>query len=129
MSNPNYEWNETNYSLTITIPLSYKIDKRQIDYLITDSYIKLNIPEMKILYFIDLFKEIDINTSKIILEENKILFFLQKKEECLWKNLSPKLNKNELKDFIEKIKQDKKYENDRGLINTLEKKRKNLKID
>ena len=37
--------------------------------------------------------------------------------------------KEELKDFIEKIKQDKKYENDRGLINTLEKKRKNLKID
>ena len=35
--------------------------------------------------------------------------------------------KEELKDFIEKIKKDKKYENDRGLINTLEKKRKNLK--
>ena len=119
MSNPNYEWNETNYSLTITIPLSYKIDKRQIDYLITDSYIKLNIPEMKILYFIDLFKEIDINTSKIILEENKILFFLQKKEEELWKNLSPKLTKNELKErrklaeerYNEKIKLEREKAN------------------
>ena len=37
--------------------------------------------------------------------------------------------KEELKSFIENIKNDRKYENDRGLINTLEKKRKNLKID
>ena len=70
MSNSNYEWNETNTSLTITIPLSYKVDKRQIDYVITDSYVKLNIPEMKTFYFIDLFKEVDMNTSKIIIEEN-----------------------------------------------------------
>ena len=37
--------------------------------------------------------------------------------------------KEELKNFIENIKNDRKYENDRGLINTLEKKRKNLKDD
>ena len=37
--------------------------------------------------------------------------------------------KEELKSFIENIKNDRKYENDRGLINTLEKKRKNLKDD
>ena len=98
MSNSNYEWNETNTSLTITIPLSYKVDKRQIDYVITDSYVKLNIPEMKTFYFIDLFKEVDMNTSKIILEENKILFFLQKKEEGLWKNLLFKAEKKELKE-------------------------------
>ena len=56
MSNSNYEWNETNTSLTITIPLSYKVDKRQVDYVITDSYVKLNIPEMKTFYFIYLKK-------------------------------------------------------------------------
>lgn len=96
--NKNYEWNETNTGVTITFPLLYKIDKKQLDYTITDSYIKLNLHQMKKLYFIDLASEIDIETSKIILEETKIIFNLTKKENGLWKNLESKLSKQELKD-------------------------------
>jgi hypothetical protein len=66
MSNKNIDWNETNNTITINIPLSYRIDKSKIDYVITDSYVKLNIPEMKIFNFIDLNKEININGSKIL---------------------------------------------------------------
>ena len=98
MSNKNIDWNETNNTITINIPLSYRIDKSKIDYVITDSYIKLNIPEMKIFNFIDLNKEININGSKILLEENKVIFFLEKKEEGLWKKLISELKKNELKE-------------------------------
>lgn len=96
--NKNYEWNETNTGVTITFPLLYKIDKKQLDYTITDSYIKLNLHQMKKLHFIDLASEIDIETSKIILEETKIIFNLTKKENGLWKNLESKLSKQELKD-------------------------------
>ena len=98
MSNKNIDWNETNNTITINIPLSYRIDKSKIDYVITDSYVKLNIPEMKIFNFIDLNKEININGSKILLEENKVIFFLEKKEEWLWKKINSELKKNELKE-------------------------------
>ena len=71
MSNKNIDWNETNNTITINIPLSYRIDKSKIDYVITDSYIKLNIPEMKIFNFIDLNKENDnINIKPIHAEVN-----------------------------------------------------------
>ena len=96
--NKNYDWNETNNSVTITFPLLYKIDKKKFDYTITDSYIKLNLHQMKQFHFIDLMGEIDIDTSQIILEENKIIFNLIKKENTLWKKLESNLPKEELKE-------------------------------
>ena len=96
--NKNYDWNETNNSVTITFPLLYKIDKKKFDYTITDSYIKLNLHQMKQFHFIDLMGEIDIDTSQIILEENKIIFNLTKKENTLWKKLESTLTKEELKE-------------------------------
>ena len=96
--NKNYDWNETNNSVTITFPLLYKIDKKKFDYTITDSYIKLNLYQMKQFHFIDLKEEIDIDTSQIILEENKIIFNLVKKENKLWKKLESELTKEELKE-------------------------------
>ena len=96
--NKNYDWNETNESITITFPLLYKIDKKKFDYTITDSYIKLNLYQMKQFHFIDLKEEIDIDTSQIILEENKIIFNLVKKENKLWKKLESDLTKEELKE-------------------------------
>ena len=96
--NKNYDWNETNTSVTITFPLLYKIDKKKFDYTITDSYIKLNLYQMKQFHFIDLMDEIDIDTSQIILEENKIIFNLVKKENKLWKKLESNLTKEELKE-------------------------------
>ena len=96
--NKNYDWNETNNSVIITFPLLYKIDKKKFDYTITDSYIKLNLYQMKQFHFIDLKEEIDIDTSQIILEENKIIFNLVKKENKLWKKLESDLTKEELKE-------------------------------
>ena len=96
--NKNYDWNETNTSVTITFPLLYKIDKKKFDYTITDSYIKLNLYQMKQFHFIDLMNEVDIDSSQIILEENKIIFNLVKKENVLWKKLESNLPKEELKE-------------------------------
>ena len=96
--NKNYDWNETNTSLTITFPLLYKIDKKKFDYTITDSYIKLNLYQMKQFHFIDLMNEVDTDSSQIILEENKIIFNLVKKENVLWKKLESNLPKEELKE-------------------------------
>ena len=96
--NKNYDWNETNTSVTITFPLLYKIDKNKFDYTITDSYIKLNLYQMKQFHFIDLMNEVDIDSSQIILEENKIIFNLVKKENVLWKKLESNLPKEELKE-------------------------------
>ena len=96
--NKNYDWNETNTSVTITFPLLYKIDKKKFDYTITDSYIKLNLYQMKQFHFIDLMNEVDTDSSQIILEENKIVFNLVKKENVLWKKLESNLPKEELKE-------------------------------
>ena len=96
--NKNYDWNETNTGVTVTFPLLYKIDKKKFDYTITDSYIKLNLYQMKQFHFIDLMGEIDVESSKIVFEENKIIFNLSKKENGLWKKLESNLPKEELKE-------------------------------
>ena len=96
--NKNYDWNETNTGVTISFPLLYKIDKKKFDYTITDSYIKLNLYQMKQFYFIDLMGEIDVDSSKIVFEGNKIIFNLSKKENGLWKKLESNLTKVELKE-------------------------------
>ena len=53
---------------------------------------------MKQLHFIDLMGEIDVDSSKIVFEENKIIFNLSKKENGLWKKLESNLSKDELKE-------------------------------
>jgi dyslexia susceptibility 1 candidate gene 1 protein len=96
--NKNYDWNETNTGVTIIFPLLYKIDKKKFDYTLADSYIKLNLYQMKQLHFIDLMGEINVDESKIVFEENKIIFNLAKKENGLWKKLESNLPKDELKE-------------------------------
>ena len=63
--NKNYDWNETNTTVTITFPLLYKIDKKKFDYTITDSYIKLNLYQMKQFHFIDLMDESNKSVEKM----------------------------------------------------------------
>ena len=53
---------------------------------------------MKQFHFIDLMGEINPDSSQIILEENKIIFNLIKKENSLWKKLESNLSKDELKE-------------------------------
>ena len=92
-----FDWNQTNTAITISIPIPYRVDKKKVDYTITDLYVKLNIIEMKKIYFIDLAKHVDSSIGKMIIEDNKILFVLPKKEEGLWKELEFKGSKEEVK--------------------------------
>ena len=124
--NKNYDWNETNTTVTITFPLLYKIDKKKFDYTITDSYIKLNLYQMKQFHFIDLMGEINPDSSQIILEENKIIFNLIKKENSLWKKLESNLSKDELKERRKKANE-RLEENIKKKENWLKIKKKNLK--
>ena len=109
-----FDWNQTNTAITISIPIPYRVDKKKVDYIITDLYVKLNIIEMKKIYFIDLAKHVDSSIGKMIIEDNKILFVLPKKEEGLWKELEFKGSKEEVKQrrkeaedvYYEKIKKD-----------------------
>jgi hypothetical protein len=94
-----YDWNETSQTVTIFIPLSYKIDMKKIESTITENYVKLNIPEMKIFKFIDLFGNIKIESSNIVVEDKKIIFYLSKEIEEKWGVLEFKTNnKEELKE-------------------------------
>ena len=124
--NNNYDWNETNTGVTIIFPLLYKIDKKKFDYTITDSYIKLNLYQMKQFHFIDLMGEIDVESSKIVFEENKIIFNLTKKENILWKKLESNLSKEELKERRKKANE-RLEENIKKKENWLKIKKKNLK--
>lgn len=100
-----YDWNQTNTSITIIIPIPYKIEKKKVDYVITESYVKLNIPEMKKICFIDLADYVDINKCKMVIEENKILFLLTKISEGLWKELNFKGKKEEIKERRKKAEE------------------------
>lgn len=110
-----FDWNQTNTAITISIPIPYRVDKKKVDYTITDLYVKLNIIEMKKIYFIDLAKHVDSSIGKMIIEDNKILFVLPKKEEGLWKELEFKGSKEEVKQrrkeaedvYYEKIKKER----------------------
>ena len=110
-----FDWNQTNTAITISIPIPYRVDKKKVDYVITDLYVKLNIIEMKKIYFIDLAKHIDSSIGKMIIEDNKILFVLPKKEEGLWKELEFKGSKEEVRQrrkdaeevYYEKVKKER----------------------
>lgn len=110
-----YDWVQTNTSVTITVPIPYKIERKKVDYVITEAYVKLNIPEMRKICFIDLLEPVDINISKMVIEENKILFILTKVKEGLWKELQFNGTKEEKRErrkkaeekYNEKVKQDR----------------------
>lgn len=94
-----YDWHQTPKTVTISIPLAYKIDSKKVDATIAKYFLKLNIPEMKIFKFFDLFHEIEIDSSSILIENNKILFYLTKIKEEKWPGLEYKsTNKEELKE-------------------------------
>jgi hypothetical protein len=93
------EWNQTPTTVTISIPLPYRIDPKKFDSLITENFVKLNIPEIKFFKFIDLNKEVDIEKSNIVVEDKRIVFYLSKVKEEQWEGLEYKsTSKEELKE-------------------------------
>jgi len=90
-----YDWHQTPKTLSITIPLSYKIDSKKVDATISKNFIKLNITEMKIFKFIDLLEDVDIDSSSILIEDSKINFYLNKVKEEKWPTLEFKTNNKE----------------------------------
>lgn len=109
------DWSQTNTELSIFIPILYKVDVKKVDYVITEAYVKLNIPEMKLIKFVDLEDKVDISQSKMVIEERRIIFILKKPKEGLWKELSYKGTKEEIRQrrkeaeakYEEKIKSDR----------------------
>jgi hypothetical protein len=94
-----YDWNQTPQTVTLSIPLSYKIDAKKIDSIIASNFIKLNITEMKMFKMIDLYDEIDLDSSSVVVEDRSIIFYLSKMKEEKWPNLEFKANsKEELKE-------------------------------
>jgi hypothetical protein len=113
-----YDWEQNIQTVTITIPLAYKVDPKKFESVVTENYVKLNIPELKILKFIDLYDTIDIDCSNIVLENNRILFYLKKVSETKWPTLEFKSkNKEELKERRKAAedKLNKRIENERQL--------------
>jgi hypothetical protein len=107
-----YDWSQNFQTVTFSIPLAYKIDSKKIDSTITINYVKLNIPDMKLFKLVDLYDTIIIESSKIIIENNKIIFHLTKETEKKWPDLEYKASKEELKsrrklaedDYHERVK-------------------------
>jgi hypothetical protein len=113
-----YDWEQNIQTVTITIPLAYKVDPKKFESVVTENYVKLNIPELKILKFIDLYDTIDIDCSNIVLENNRILFYLKKISETKWPTLEFKTkNKEELKERRKAAedKLNKRIENEKQL--------------
>ncbi len=102
-----YDCHQTPKTVALSIPLAYKIDSKKVDAIIAKNFVKLNIPEMKIFKFFDLFDEIEIDSSSILIENNKILFYLNKVKEEKWPSLEFKTsNKEELKQRRKKAEDD-----------------------
>jgi len=113
-----YDWFQNPQTITLSIPLSYKVDTSKIDWMITENYIKINIPEMKLFKFIDLNDSIIPDSSNVVVEDKKIIFYLTKISQNLWDQLEFKsLNKEELKERrkIAEINYNKRVENDREM--------------
>jgi hypothetical protein len=93
-----YEWSQTMDSLVIVFPISFKINSKNVDSVITENYVKINIPESKFFIFLDLECEIIDDTANLVIENDKITLFLNKKEKKLWKDLLYKGKNDELKE-------------------------------
>ena len=91
-----FEWTQTLKNITIKFPIPYKIDSKKFESQITDSFLKLNILDPKLFRFIDFYEEIEFLSTKIIIEDKNIVFFISKKFEGTWPQLESKLSKEEL---------------------------------
>jgi hypothetical protein len=81
------DWTQTPNTVTITVPLAYRVSPQDINYQITDTFIKLNIPKQGVLKLFDLFDEINSETAKIVLEDKKVIFYLDKVKLDKWLSL------------------------------------------
>jgi hypothetical protein len=94
-----YDWNQTPQTITINIPIPYKVDPKKFDSVVTENSIKLNIPDMKIFKFIDLYDEVDFKSANLIIEDNKIVYYINKIQERKWPQLEFKTgSKDEIKE-------------------------------
>jgi hypothetical protein len=89
------DWSQTPSNVTIVIPLNHKITGKDLSHQITENFIKINIIEQKILKLFDLYSEIDIETSKIVLEDKRIIIYLDKLKQENWPSLEFTGSKNE----------------------------------
>jgi hypothetical protein len=81
------DWTQTPTTVSIYIPLSYKISPQDISYQIMDTFIKMNVPKQNIFKFYDLYAEINTETSKVVLEDKRVIFYLDKVIQEKWPSL------------------------------------------
>jgi len=93
----NFDWKQTPTSITITFNSLIRLDAKKIDYVVTENYLKLNITEIKLFKFIDLYSEVDWELAECILQDFQIIFYLKKITEGIWPELEFKAKKDELK--------------------------------
>lgn len=92
------DWIQTPKTITIYISIPYKISADKVDHMITENFIKVNIPDQRVIKLIDLHDSINIESSNIVIEEKRISIYLDKLIEGSWPSLEYKTtNKEELK--------------------------------
>ena len=101
-----HDWNQTPTTITVSIALPYRVDPKKLESTITENYIKLNIPEIKLFKFIDLYDNIDMGSSNVVVEDKKILYYLIKLKEEKWPQLEFKAESKEALKQRRKIAED-----------------------
>lgn len=108
------DWTQTPRTLTVNIPVFYKVDANKINYTITESYLKLNIPDQKIFKFFDFYSNIEIESSNVVVEDKQIIFYFNKVVEEDWPSLEYKGSKEEIRqrrqnaedNYIKRVKEE-----------------------
>ena len=104
-----YDWNQTPKTITIKIPIPYKIDSKKFESQITDTYLKLNILDPKIFKFIDLYDKVVIDSVNLVIEDKQLIYYINKLTEENWPFLESKLPKDQLK--IRRLQSEENYNN------------------
>jgi hypothetical protein len=92
------EWKQTPKTITIQKTVGFRVNSKNVSSEITEYYVKMNVPDHKIFMHIDLFAEIDIETSKIVIEDKNIFIYLDKLVEDKWPRLEF-LDKNNREEY------------------------------
>jgi hypothetical protein len=121
------DWSQTPKTVTITIPIGYNVAYKDIK--VTENFIMLNIPGQMIKY-IYLYGEVDIETSRIVIEtqQKRVVFYLDKLNEDKWPSLEHQGSKQE-KENRRKIAEEKYEQRLKDLEEkTLQQKKENEKF-
>ena len=84
----NFKWNETADSVTLLLPIKHT-PMKHIDILITEVYVKVNIPSKKYFIYFDMLHEIDYASpqNRTQVQSEVLQIYLRKQNPELWGEL------------------------------------------